>query len=81
MPNFFKPAKFVEPISSKLCSVNTKIGESVIPYFRTKKKHESLPYQILADFPRPWNLNFGKLGSVTTDSENLNIIFINQVII
>ena len=33
LPDFFESADFLEPISQKSGSVNTKIGKSVIPNF------------------------------------------------
>ena len=37
LPDFFESAVFLEPISQKSGSVNTKIGKSVTPNFGTSK--------------------------------------------
>ena len=51
LPDFLELADFLEPISRKSGSVNTKIGKSVTPNFGNIKI-ESLPCQTLADFQR-----------------------------
>ena len=73
MPDFFESADFLEPISRKSGSVNTKIGKSVTPNFGNIKIGRVCHVRLYPNFGGTDHPKIGKSGGVTVDLEYLYI--------